>query len=129
MKTATYIIEIQIVFALFAINLRQALSVGAPEYRSAAADGELGFWLREAADEAVEVLEDVEGASARVGVRLPHLHHDGAHAVGYLRDEMTVFIIIIMYISKANGYRAVPRTCPVLNLSGQHGNLALTCPI
>ena len=98
MKTATYIIEIQIVFALFAINLRQALRrrAGAPEYRSAAAaaaDGELGFWLREAADEAVEVLEDVEGASARVGVRLPHLHHDGAHAVGYLRDEMTVFIM------------------------------------
>ena len=85
------------VFALFAINLRQALRrrAGASEYRSAAADGELGFWLREAADEAVEFLEDVEGASARVGVRLPHLHHDGAHAVGYLRDEMTVFMYVI----------------------------------
>ena len=128
-------------------NLRQGLRrrAGAPYHRSAP---KLVLWLGESADEAVEVLEDVEGASARVGVRLPHLHHDGAHAVGYLCDEeMTVFIrvsrgtynmhcsplyypltlcfvLVHIRISKANGYKAIPLSCPIL--IGQHGNLALT---
>ena len=67
-------------------NLRQGLRrrAGAPYHRSAP---KLVLWLRESADEAVEVLEDVEGAAAGVGVGLPHLQHDGAHSLGYLRDD------------------------------------------
>ena len=63
------------------------------------------------ADEAVELLEDVEGAAARGGVRLPHLHHDGAHPVGYLRDEMTIFITLFPAY-KAHGYKANSRVVP-----------------
>ena len=67
-------------------NLRQGLRgrAGAPYHRPAA---ELVLWLRESADEAVEVLKNVEGAAAGVGVGLPHLQHDGAHSLGYLRDD------------------------------------------
>ena len=75
-----------IIFFFACYNLRQGLRrrAGVSELRSAP---KLVLWLRESADEAVEVLEDVEGAAAGVGVGLPHLQHDGAHSLGYLRDD------------------------------------------